>query len=394
VGFATDAGKQLTPLEKSPYPLAFVATAGAEERTESDAAQASRTYRCEVTGLGGFQKEGLVENVATGRTWRLVCDEGVYLRGADMAPPPLMHWAAGLHGDVTARIARALLAAGLDPANLVLTMTQGFGVRGSFARGEAVGLVYGLTWNVKLPTAAPEAVIGQLIASAMAGSPAYAAMTSAREGAFSLYINGRRQPVTGVPQSTAPAQVDPFLRHNRAPEPSDPAAETSQLMTRRAATPDRPGIELTDDEQGTVQWHIQARGTYHRGTGLVESRVGFAEGEGGASFWILLSDEANQLAPDPLAYFSIGTAFCFHTQLCRYAAIRRIQAELPRLSQISRFTGVGGDAQADHFDTHLFLRGTARDEQATSLLAAAANTCYAHRALAVPAASTTRIETA
>lgn len=392
MGFTSDTAEQLTPLEKSPYPLAFIAAEGAEEPTEPGPAQLSRTYRCEVMGLGGFQKEGLVENVATGRTWRLVCDEGTYLRGADMAPAPLLHWAAGLHGDVTARIARALLAAGLDPVGLDVTMTQGFGVRGSFARGEAVGLVYGLTWNIKLQADASEGVIAQHIAAALAGSPSYAAMTRAREGAFSLYTNGHRRPVTGVPQSAEPAQDDPFLRHDRSPRPSGPAADTSGLMSRRA-TPGRPTIELTDDERGTVQWHIQARGTFQPDTGLVESRVGFAEGEGGASFWILFSDQTNQLAPDPLAYFSIGTAFCYHTQLCRYAAVRRIPAELPRLSQMSRFTGMDGDAQADRFDTHLFLRGTVAGVQAASLLAAAANTCYAHRALAVPVASATRIET-
>ena len=60
---------------------------------------------------------------------------------------------------------------------------------------------------------------------------------------------------------------------------------------------------------------------------------------------------------------------------------------------MSRFTGMDGDAQADRFDTHLFLRGTVAGVQAASLLAAAANTCYAHRALAVPVASATRIET-
>jgi hypothetical protein len=392
MGSTADAAGQLTPLEKSPYPLAFVAAPGTEERTGRGPAQPPRTYRCEVTGLGGFQKEGLAENVATGRTWRLVCDEGIYLRGADMAPAPLMYWAAGLHGDVTARIARALLAAGLDPAGLDVTMTQGFGVRGSFARGQAVGLVYGLTWDIKLQTDAREAVIAQHVATALAGSPSYAAMTGTHEGAFSLYTNGRRRPVTGVPQSTAPAQDDPFLRHNRSPRPCGPAAGTAPLMTRQA-TPGVATIELTDDEEGTVQWHVQARGTYQRDTGLVESRVGFAAGEGGASFWILLSDQSNQLAPDPLAYFSIGTAFCYHTQLCRYAAVRRIPAELPRLSQLSRFTGMDGDAQADPFDTHLFLRGSVAGEQATSLLTAAANTCYAHRALAVPVTSATRIET-
>ena len=39
---------------------------------------------------------------------------GSYLRGTGFAPSPVMHWAAGLHGDVTTRVAGLLQDKGID----------------------------------------------------------------------------------------------------------------------------------------------------------------------------------------------------------------------------------------------------------------------------------------
>ncbi|MCU1680658.1 MAG: hypothetical protein JWQ81_1397 [Amycolatopsis sp.] len=83
-----DANNELTPLEQSQHPLAVAAAAGdGSAQPESDRPQAS--YRTEVMGLGRFQKEGLVTEVATGRSWRMPADEGKYLRGTDKAPAPV-----------------------------------------------------------------------------------------------------------------------------------------------------------------------------------------------------------------------------------------------------------------------------------------------------------------
>jgi uncharacterized OsmC-like protein len=149
---------------------------------------------------------------------------------------------------------------------------------------------------------------------------------------------------------------------------------------------------LNDDQTGAIRWHVLATGAYQFDSGLVASTVGFPEA--GASLWTLISDDTSRRAPSPLAYFSIGTAFCYHTQLCRYVDVRRMPIASPRLVQLSSFVSDNGASDASAFDTHLYVNGSVEEEQTTSLLVAAANTCYAHRALSVQVESSRRIHTA
>jgi uncharacterized OsmC-like protein len=340
-------------------------------------------------GIGRFQKEGLVEDLGTGRVWRLAADEGKYLRGTGLAPAPLMHWAAGLHGDVTSRIAALAAAERVALTSLEVTVSQGFASKGSFARGEAVALVFDLAWEFRIGTDEPADRIVGLVDRALRSSPANAAMAVGREGTFALYANGRAIPVAGVPRSGAGAQTDPFRRHSSRPAPVHGVGigvDTGSVLTTR------PGTDSTtvagDDLSGAIGWHIQGEGGYDFESGTVTTTVGFPE-LAASETWALVSDRTNRRAPSPLSYFSIGSAFCYHTQLCRYADVRRMGIDSPRLVQASRFSSDGaagggsGAAEAHALDTHLFLNGVIEDSQATSLLTAALNTCYAHRALSV-----------
>ncbi|MET9671271.1 hypothetical protein ABZY19_39160 [Streptomyces sp. NPDC006475] len=327
----------------------------------------------EVMGLGGFQKEGLARDVRSGRTWRLVCDEGAYLNGANMAPAPLAYWVGGLHADITARIAETAREAGVVIDDLAVTVTQGFGVQGSFAKGQAVAQVHHMTCDVDLICDQDDPTVNNLIEQALGTSSAVAAVAGAHEGLFSLSTNGRATPVSNLLVSTEPLE-DPFLKHTHHPEP---------VETRPEAVPvphpagDKPPVMLSDDNDGTVSWRIRTDGGLDPATGLVTSHVWFSEK---SATWTLVSDPANQAAPDPLVYFAMGTAFCFHTQLCRYVSVRRLPVDAPRLVQLSRFPASGFEP----LDTCLFLHGRLSGEDATMLVSAAANTCYAHRALTVP----------
>ena len=365
-------------LEDAPYPLAFVAQDG-DAGAVPEHARESSSYRCEVIGLGRFQKEGLVSDLASGRTWRLTADEGKYLRGTGRAPSPLMHWAAGLHGDVTSRIAQIANAEALVLDELQVTVSQRFASKGSFARGEAVGLVFELAWEINIVTEESEARLSSVVDRALRSSPAHAAMVTGKESRFALSIDGRAALVTGLPQADAATEMDPLPRHGTGPRPvGADVAEDAVLTTWPGANSST--VVLSDDQQGAIGWRAHAVGGYDFKSGLVRATVGFPE-VAAAEQWSLLTDATNRRAPSPLSYFSIGTAFCYHTQLCRYADVRRIPIESPRLVQNSRFSASGGAARADPFDTHLFLSGGIDNHRANSFLVAAANTCYAHRAL-------------
>jgi uncharacterized OsmC-like protein len=376
-------------LEQHPYPLAFVAAPGTPVASAADDAPDRSALRCEIMGLGDFQKEGLVTDLSTGRSWRLAADEGIYLRGTDLAPAPLMHWGAGLHADVTSRIAGAARHRGAELTGLRVTLTQGFGSQGSFARGEALGLVGELRWTVEVESAAPEEQVEAAVTEGLRRSPAHAALLEPTEGTFALYTNGRGTPVVGVPQSEVTTQVDPFRRHAAPPAPKGDTV-SAQLLTRQPAT-EVGKIGLTDDQTETIHWHVQVSGNYQPESRLTASTVSFPGT--GASSWTLLSDETGCAAPSPLAYFSIGTAFCYHTQLCRYAKVRRMAVSNPRLVQSSDFRVDAGSAVAEPLDTHLYLDGSVTEAQTASLLTAAANTCYAHRALSANVVSSRQVAT-
>jgi uncharacterized OsmC-like protein len=332
-------------------------------------------------GLGRFQKEGLVEDVATGRVWRLSADEGKYLRGTGLAPSPLMHWAAGLHGDVTSRIARSAEDESLVLDELHVTVSQRFASQGSFARGEAIGLVFELAWELNIVADDPEARVSWVVDRALHSSPANQAMLTGKEGRFALSIGGRTVPVAGLPQADTSGEIDPLVRHRSRPRPLRDEIAVEPVLTAWPGA-NSSTVVLSDDQEGTIGWRVQAVGGYDFESGLVRTTVGFPE-VAASERWSLLTDATNRRAPSPLSYFSIGTAFCYHTQLCRYADVRRMPIDSPRLVQRTRYFSDDGMAGAQPFDTHLFLSGGIDDRQASSYLTAAANTCYAHRALAV-----------
>ncbi|MEU9705580.1 hypothetical protein [Streptomyces sp. NPDC047981] len=356
-----------TPLHQSPHPLTFVARSG----SDAPPREGEVAYHIEVMGLGGFQKEGLARDVHSDRTWRLVCDEGAYLNGANMAPAPLAYWVGGLHGDIVARIVETAQEAGLVIGDLDVNVTQGFAVKGSFSKGEAVAQVYHMTCDIDLTCEQDEATVNRMVEVALSRSSAVAAVAGAHEGLFSLTTNGRATPVD-LPVSSE-LLADPFLQHSQQPEPAEARPEAVPVGH---PVGDKPPVMLTDDNDGTVSWRIRTNGGLNPATGLIVSHVWFSEK---SPTWTLLSDPANEAAPAPLVHFAIGTAFCFHTQLCRYVSIRRLPVDAPRLAQLSRFPASGFKP----LDSGLFLHGQLSEEDATKLMSAAANTCYAHRALTV-----------
>lgn len=373
------------PIDERLHPLAFVATEGTDD-VPHEGERLESTLRCEVVGSEGrFLKEGLVEDLSTGRAWRLLADEGKYLRGTGLAPAPLMHWAAGLHGDVTARIAGLAAAEHVQLRGLDVTMSQGFASQGSFAKGEAVGLVFDLVWEISVVTDHPASVVESIVSRALHSSPAHAAMTSAHHGTFALYANGRTIAVPSVPQAPADVLADPLRRHSASPVPVDGDVDSTAILTERPGTSGT--LVAGDDHGGAIGWHVQADGHFDVGSGTVTATIGFPE-LASAETWALVSDPTNRVAPSPLSYFSLGTAFCFHTQLCRYVDVRRLPITSPRLAQTSMFTTGEGAAGTQPFETHLFLNGSITEDGASSLLTAAANTCYAHRALSVDVACT------
>jgi hypothetical protein len=71
-GAPKPSGGTFVDLAAREHPLAFVTTAGSGQTVMGPSG--SWSYRAEVIGLGGFQKECLIEDLVSGRVWRLACD--------------------------------------------------------------------------------------------------------------------------------------------------------------------------------------------------------------------------------------------------------------------------------------------------------------------------------
>jgi len=360
-------------------PIAFPTAPATTVATSIYDAPGSATYLSEVMGVGDYRKVGLVADTGTGRVWRLAADEGTYLKGTNQAPAPLMHWGAGLHADVIARLMRLAEREQVKIHDLQVETQQGFGSKGSFARGEAVGLVFDLDWQFFAETDASDTKVAGLVQAAIQQSPAVAALTRAVSSEFGLETNARPTPLKNMRSvGEATRFLDPFRRYAGAPEPTDEIVAATILLSQPGA---HFGLVLSDDHSGAAhRWHVDVRGGIDPETGLISSNVGFPEGTNDR--WCLLSDPNNVEAPSPLAYFSMGTAFCYHTQLCRYVKVRRLPVANPRLAQISQFDVNASDAAVtatvSPLQTKVFINGQCDEGDTSSLVQVAANTCYAH----------------
>lgn len=369
------------PLEKSIHPTAFPFAESSGSQSLPYGRPGTDEYRVEIFGINHFQKEGLVSEVASGRTWRLTADEGSYLRGTDLAPAPLSHWGAGIHGDVVLSIASAVRSQGLELRKLSVLVRQGFASKGSLAKGEAVGLVFGFTCQVDMDIDCDGDTASAIVKQALESSPVLNAMLTAREGDFALYVNNQRMPHSGLQESNN-SQTDPLTIHSGSFEPT--AESVFPIIVTRSAGMGEQGFVLDDNDGTKLGWFVQAEGELDVDTGLVHTTVCFPK-TGANSRWSLVSDGTGEMAPSPRAYFSIGTAFCYHTQFCRYIDFRRLSVGPTVLVQSSSFSidDKGGSLKASShpFDTHIFLNGEIDAASASPLPKVAANTCYAHRAL-------------
>ena len=206
-------------LEHDAWPVGFVARSGRDDP------HGERSYRCEVMGLSGLQKEGLVEDLTTGRTWRLASDEGAYLNGTDLAPAPLMHWAAGVLADIAESILLAGRTEGVTMSALDVTSTQEFGLDGSFVKAEAVAMAGDLDLVISVSADASDQQVDEIVARGLRASAAAGGVTAAVEGTLALSVNGRLSVIESDPAEQdavaerGRAEQDPFRRYTGRPAP-------------------------------------------------------------------------------------------------------------------------------------------------------------------------------
>ena len=347
------------------------------------------TIKVEARQLAGHQKEAVVSEGAQGSAWRLSSDEGTHLKGTDLAPFPLGFFNAGLQADLYGRIRSIAAARNIALDAVELRVVNHYWLTGSFIHGTGEGHAEAPDIDVKVQSAASTDTIEALVAAAADASPAIAYLRAPLSGnSFALYINGRRRPVEGAVNSTAPDAADPYRVYARAPRPVDPNARRDLVL------------KTGRQEQGTSEpapatvTNKLIRNIF--GDGQSVGREGLFEvdtylGVPGASHYRLVADEgAADAAPCGLIYLSAGIAFCYMTQLSRYIENMKMNIRGVRLVQFNPYVA-GARAAVEPIDTHLFLNGEAPEETHLQLLTIAARTCYLHAAAKTPTEPKLRI---
>lgn len=366
-------------IDDNGYPIGFKTAVGSRISTLTAGTPGDDIVTAEVRHVGHHQKEAVVEEGKGGPLWRLASDEGVHLKGTDLAPFPLGFYNAGLQADLAGRMARLAAARSISLRRLAMTLTTAYSLTGSFAQGTGQGVAEGVTIELDVEADAAPAAIASLVREAVAASPALAMVTTKIDNTFALYVNGRRKNPVTLPASLAGNADDPFVKYRDLPRPLASAGDQSGIVVKTGDS--QAGEPILAPVSGKVIREVKGRGELTDQRGLYRTKV--ALNLPGSSIFEFMADEsAAASAPTGLALATAGIAFCYITQISRYIEHMKLPIHGVRLVQHSPFgIRTGGLGTAAPCDTHLFLNGATDDETFEMLQRVAANTCYLHQTM-------------
>ncbi len=338
-----------------------------------------------VRSLSVMQKEALVVNGATGRTWRLASDEGPYLAGYDVGPCPLSFMTTGMVSSYMAEIIAAAGVRGVGINDVRLTLDNYYTMEGSALRGTMTGGAKPPVLRVELATDADTETINELVARAVASSPIHGLLGGIVNSLFTLSSNGAEIPVGRVAPIEGGALADPGDTFTNA-QPS-PAAVAGDLIVKQTPAQEVEGVGGVNSSLAEKQsrvLHVRGVCTRRPDDGVKEIVQNLYQPIG--SEFRYLSDEAPEhggrgLAPDAMTYMSAGIGFCFMTQFGRYAKIVKKELSAYRIVQDTHFTPGGrsdGGGGADPVETHVYLETAEGDDFARDVLDMSEQTCFLH----------------
>jgi uncharacterized OsmC-like protein len=375
-------------LKESARPLFF--RVGSNSTPGLDAAddRLGDSLRTHVRSLSVMQKEALVVSRRTGASWRLASDEGAYLDGDDEAPCPLSFVTTGMVGSYMHEILALARARSIEIRNIVLIQDNYYTMQGSALKGTMTGGARDVEIEAQVESPADRDTLVSLLYDATAASPLHGLLRGRHESLFSLTHNGlpvacdRVASLAGKALAAVPDTVF---------EAAVPAAgDFSDLVRRDGPSPKThettgfAGSSLAEHQDRTL--HL--RGICRRrddGVKRIEQQLFNPHG----SIFHFLCDEAeidggSGAAPDAASYLSAGIAFCFMTQLGRYAKIAKTSLQDYRVVQDTHFSqggasgATGRAGRADPVETHVRLESQEDDAFARRALDMAEQTCFLH----------------
>jgi uncharacterized OsmC-like protein len=343
--------------------------------------------RCIARTLAGMQKEAVVCSTAQDRAWRLVSDEGAALDGHQEAPVPLAFLTAGLVASWTEELLALAGERGLDLTGLCVQLDNFYTTEGSAIRGTMRAGALPPTLSVETRSGVAPEKLRALCADAMHAAPVNGLLHGSQTSLFTLRVNGnevvtdKQAELQFVPEPDAalfdrldvlgPEGADQLILRLPYEGPKDHAGDDPSSGLRE----DRPKRTLNVRGICTVR---------PDGIKVIDVRNAHRND---SPVWRFLSQELSSaggptVAPDAATLVSAGIAFCFMTQLGRYARVAKQSLDDYRVVQDLHFSHggsrTGRPGEAGPVESHVHLRTTEDEEAAVTLLRMGQQTCYLH----------------
>jgi len=384
----------MSSIQSSPHPLVFKVQH--PESLGSDAPNNEGiAIRTIARALEGMQKEAIVHYGPTNTAWRMVCDEGPYLNGTDLAPFPLAFFTAGLAFSTLSEILALANARNITIRDIEFMQENRYGMEGSALAGTMTGSALPVELNVRIDSDADAAAIDDLLIAAVGASPANGLLREVLVSEFALIVNGKRISTDRVAPYAGHEATDPAHNDYQAFETAQPHSNPSipnNIIEKISTAKTLMGVEggAGTSLAAEQKRELQVRGICRlRPDGLKEIRVQLLKPIG--SVFHFLADDSELLggaarAPSGLAYLSAGIAFCYLTQIGRYTHIVKKQLDSYRITQDTQFSkpgasgGTGKAGTAKAVVTHVYLDTPEGDEFARKLIDMGEQTCFLHAA--------------
>ncbi len=381
----------MATIQASPHPLVYKVRDPAAAGLSGPAAapRGGIGIRIYARAMEGMQKEALVWYAPAGTVWRLVSDEGPYLNGTDLAPFPLAFFTTGMVSSYVAEIVALARQRGIALGSVRVTIDNQYGMEGSAFHGTMTGSAMPVELSLEHEGDLAPGLALELASQAIGASPARALAADKLANVFSLFNGGRRLDVTkvaahpkalGLGDEALFERAQPAVADSFAPEIIRKLEDAKAVVGAEGGA----GSSLKSEQKRTL--HVRGVCTL-REDGVKRIKVQLFKPIG--STFEFLSDDPPVLgggdrAPDGLSYLSAGIAFCYLTQIGRYATIRKLRLDEYRLIQDTGFSLPGASGQtgkageAAPVETHVTLRTGEDDEVANEIVRMGEQTCFLH----------------
>ncbi len=374
-------GTDTASIESIGHPLAFPVEPGGLNLEALQPEDGTMRVRTMARALAGMQKEALVQNGPVGTVWRIVCDEGPWLNGTDLAPFPLAFFATGLAASLMSEIIGEAGDRDLYIDSLSLVQDNFFTMEGSALTGTMTAGVQPVQMSVSVRGNAAAAKFKDIVETALQDRcPAARCLRETLSSGFAVRANDEELRWPGAAATNVAELADPAGLFDRI----CPASTGDTAIIRKSAGAAHEVVDavgLQAEQKRTI--HIHTEGLI-RDDGLKSIKVQCIQPPG--SCFQMLSDDSRasggqERAPDGLVYLAAGAAFCFMTQIGRYAQITKQNLNGYRIIQDTAYRLLRDDSPAlPAVETLVCVDTEEPAEKSIKLVQMGEQTCYVHAA--------------